>query len=38
MNDNGSPLYLKDVADIKDTWSKSSIERYQNIKDQLMSQ
>ena len=29
-------LYLKDVADIKDTWSKSSIERYRKIKDQLM--
>ncbi len=24
VNENGSPLYLKDVAEIKDTWSKTS--------------
>jgi len=32
VNESGSPLYLKDVADIKDTWSKTSIERYRNNK------
>ena len=32
VDENGSPLYLKDVADIKDTWSKSSIERYRKNK------
>ena len=32
VNENGSPLYLKDVANIIDTWSESSIKRYRNNK------
>ena len=32
MNENGSPLYLKDIANIIDTWSESSIERYRDNK------
>ena len=32
VNENGSPLYLRDVAEIKDTWSDLSIERYRNNK------
>ncbi len=32
VNNNGSPLYLKDVANIIDTWSDSSIERYRENK------
>ena len=32
VNENGSPLYLRDIAEIKDTWSELSIERYRNNK------
>ena len=32
VNDNGSPLFLKEVADVYDSWSESSIERYRNNK------
>ncbi len=32
VNESGSPLYLKDVAQIKDTWSTLSIERYRENK------
>jgi len=32
VNENGSPLYLKDIANIIDTWSESSIERYRDNK------
>ena len=32
VNENGSPLYLRDIAEIKDTWSESSIERYRENK------
>tara|TARA_B100000579_G_C22847180_1_gene865108 strand:+ start:3104 stop:6205 length:3102 start_codon:yes stop_codon:yes gene_type:complete len=32
VNKNGSPLYLKDIAEIIDTWSDSSIERYRDNK------
>jgi len=32
VNENGSPLYLKEVANVVDAWSESSIERYRNNK------
>ena len=32
VNENGSPLYLKEVANVIDTWSESSIERYRDNK------
>ncbi len=32
VNQNGSPLYLRDIAEIKDTWSAISIERYRDNK------
>ncbi len=32
VNNNGSPLYLKEIADVTDTWSESSIERYRENK------
>ena len=32
VDENGSPLYLNDVASIIDTWSESSIERYRDNK------
>ena len=32
VNNNGSVVYLKDVADIQDTWSESIIERYRDDK------
>jgi len=32
VNENGSPLYLKEVANVMDTWSEASIERYRNNK------
>jgi len=35
VNKSGSPLYLRDVAEIKDTWSKSSIERYRDNKKSI---
>ena len=30
VNENGSPIYLDEVANIQDTWSESTIERYRN--------
>ena len=32
VNENGSPLYLKDIANVKENWSKSLIERYRKNK------
>ncbi|MAQ31779.1 MAG: RND transporter [Flavobacteriales bacterium] len=32
VNENGSPLYLKEVAQVYDSWSEASIERYRNNK------
>ena len=32
VNSNGTVIYLKDIADVKDTWSTTSMERYRDNK------